>query len=459
MPYSEQTRFLKRTAITQKVLQQKHNEKPSEFPKNIDKPGSTEDQINDLLTSSINQSTLSEFAIHTLNSLDTLKCNHAINIRIRPRVLQNIPADSVEWLAFILRNLDQLARRETTLNLIAKSLADEHPQIKALISNIHQLTQRDITQLQSLGHHLVHYRHILFAERDPEVALLPLLNEAIRSSDIDNMTLLWMLNTMVFHENNASNKILMEKIQQLDLILQRIVRTSLHNRLEILKDQLNTYYQSLLPEPLGEKALSPETVRKIVLFVEFDIYTAHELATITPPQHWYSQTPSETNDLFNSGALQCLARLFCSDQSSNTSKKSPYFTFMPRLLKALKTIHEHNNEHLSPCKMIDFMKWMDNSVTNDDREKQKPLSLCRLAMQCESIIEKGHQQKPLDESSLYLLELLSAYDLPINSRHFEIVKVGNYYNYTPTQSLIYRLTHKNQSHSDEITIASWQQPY
>ena len=125
---------------------------------------------------------------------------------------------------------------------------------------------------------------------------------------------------------------------------------------------------------------------------------------------------------------------------------------MPRLLKALKTIHEHNNEYVPPYRMISFMEWMDNSVTNSDREKQTPLSLCRLALQCESFIERRHRKKPLDKSSLYLLELLSACDISFSSSHFEIVKFGNYYNYTPTQSLIERLTPKNQSISKERTI-------
>ena len=452
MPYSEQTRFLKRTAITQKVLQQENNEKSSRFLQKTDESHAIEDKIIDMMTRSINQSTISEYAIHTLNSLDTVKCNNAINSRIRPRIQHSIPTDSVEWLACILRHLDQLAKRETTLNLTAKSLPNDHQQIEALISNIHRLTQKDISQLQSLGNHLVHYRHVLFAERDPEATLIPLLNETIKPSDINNMTLLWTLNAMVFYDESASNKILMEKIQQLNLILHRIVRTSLHNRLGILKDQLNTYYRSLIPESQREKVLSDKIVRKIVLLVESGIYSSDELAAITPPKHWYNQTPSETSNLFNSDALQCLARLFCSEQSSKISNKSPYFTFMPRLLKALKTIHEHNNEYVPPYRMISFMEWMDNSVTNSDREKQTPLSLCRLALQCESFIERRHRKKPLDESSLYLLELLSACDISFSSSHFEIVKFGNYYNYTPTQSLIERLTPKNQSISKERTI-------
>ncbi len=267
------------------------------------------------MTRSINQSTLSEYAIQTLNSLDTLKCNNAINSRIRPRIQQTIPTDSVEWLACILRHLDQLAKRETTLNLTAKSLPNDHQQIEALISNIHRLTQKDISQLQSLGNHLVYYRHVLSAERDPEAALIPLLNETIKPSDINNMTLLWTLNAMVFYDESGSNKVLMEKIQQMNLILHRIIRTSLHNRLEILKDQLNTYYRSLIPEPLREKALSDKIISKIVLLVEFGNYTSDELAATTPPKHWHNQTPSETSNLFNSNALQCLARLFCLDRS------------------------------------------------------------------------------------------------------------------------------------------------
>lgn len=315
MPYSEQTRFLKRTAITQKVLQQEHEKKSSRFQQKIGKSHAIEDKIIDLMTRSINQSTLSEYAIQTLNSLDTLKCNNAINSRIRPRIQQTIPTDSVEWLACISRHLDQLAKRETTLNLTAKSLPNDHQQIEALISNIHRLTQKGITQLQSLGNHLVHYRHVIFAERDFEAALIPLLNETIKPSDINNMTLLWTLNAMVFYDESASNKVLMKKIQQINLVLHRIVRTSLHNRLEILKDQLNTYYRSLIPEPLREKALSDKIISKIVLLVEFGNYTSDKLAAITPPKHWHNQTPSETSNLFNSNALQCLARLFCLDRS------------------------------------------------------------------------------------------------------------------------------------------------
>ena len=435
MPPDEQQRYTTREKLTKQYFKTSQLNEGSSAVIEIGNSSNTEASIANLLAHSINQSNLSEKAIQLINCLDTLKCNQSISHVVHNLSGETPPSEPVAWLTWVFRQMQHVTKPATALMISVKHGLKKPSQLIDLIYLIKEVNQSDINHIIELGHHLIHYQHILFAERDAEDCLSALLLASINPSIIDNLTLLWSLNAAVYYDHSEKNLLLIEKTQQLGLLLKSLAVSSLEDRKPSIKQQMIDYYQDRLPESIKHQPLHAGIARRLALLLEFDIYSSKQINSIDLPLEWLNNTPSNQSSNTSLSLSRCITTVFCCARHQPLQSLNTNFTFLPRLLQALKTFHDACKQPLSAKEMIEWMLWLETCVEKKLQDNSTSLSLCGFAILFETATGVLKAKQPLDENSQYLYALHPKYTLPHGKGYFALIRTGSFSNLMPTKYL------------------------
>lgn len=407
----------------------------------------------ELLAEAFNGSKLSKHSIKILNCLDTLKGDTSISRLIESRTHGQAPKDTVQWITWALTHIDQLKGSiENDKQMIGVNTTKQ--QTNDLKTYIQQINDDDIKHLRSLGQCLIHYRHILFAERDPQAALAVLLLnlENHDQSVVQDITLFWALNAVAFYEDEVKNLALMHKTLQLGKAIHAIATYDIGDRQEQAKQRINEFYKKLLPYHLSNYNLSHRTIRWIILLQEFGIVTPKELNQIDPDQLSDTETEDQPKDNTTNSLetiINTLSIFCCCPQHSqgiNSGRHDDYFTHLPKLLEAMRKFHQREGNDILPSDMLRFMKWLHDCASLQREGNQTPLPLCGLAMKFEAAINNTGIE---DDNTTFC----RAFNLDQILQHsasgaiFELNKCGNFANWMPTEDF-----------QNELLLANGHQP-
>ena len=210
---------------------------------------------------------------------------------------------------------------------------------------------------------------------------------------------------------------------------------SLEDRKPSIKQQMIDYYQDRLPESIKHQPLDAGIARRLALLLESDIYSNEQINSIELPSEWLNNTPSNESSNTSLSLSRCITTVFCCTRHQAIPSQNTTFTFLPRLLQALKTFHDTCKQPLSAKEMIEWMLWLETCVEKKHQNNPTPLSLCGLAMLYETATGVLKAKQTLDENLQYLYALHPKYTLPHGKGYFALIRTGSFSNLMPTKYL------------------------